>query len=351
MKIKSYLREYEVELEKQIDFTEVFKQYESGLVVADSKVYELYRDNVFKGVDEARLFIVEAREENKTAETALELCMRMTDFPAKRNSVILAVGGGIIQDICTFAANILYRGTRLVLVPTTLLAQTDSCIGSKSSINFGGCKNLLGYFYPPEKIYASFDFLKTLGDADYRSGLGEIFKINVMAGAERAAKLSENLESLLSRDYEALLPFVEHALSFKKALIEADEFDEGQRRILNYGHTFGHAIEAASGYAVPHGLGVVMGALIANEISYQRGFITKEYKEILSKTGKALIPASLAGYHPEPRALAEAVKKDKKRQGNGIAGVLLSSTEELRVFQDITEEELYAAVECAGGGY
>lgn len=163
MKIESKLKEYEVVLEKEPDFLKEWIRDEMVQFVIDNNVYKLYQSH-FQGINKDRIMLVEATEENKVIETALEICERMTDIPAKRNAVLISVGGGIIQDITGFAANILYRGVKWVFVPTTLLAQCDSCIGGKTSLNYQKYKNLLGTFYPPDIIYICPEFVNTLRD-------------------------------------------------------------------------------------------------------------------------------------------------------------------------------------------
>lgn len=197
----------------------------------------------------------------------------MTEIPAKRNAHLISIGGGIIQDITGFVANVLYRGIFWTFIPTTLLASCDSCIGGKTSLNYKKYKNLLGTFYPPDEIFICPKFFKTLTDKDFKSGLGEVVKFNIMAGPNGLANIENNIEKLLLRDEDCLNEFVRSSLSFKKDFIEIDEFDRGERIKLNFAHTFGHAIETVTGYEIPHGTAVAIGMIMADYIAVKRGLL------------------------------------------------------------------------------
>jgi len=344
MKIQSYLHHYEIDFLTPKELSTRICKRENVLSVVDKKVYNLYCSSILSDLLEDDVYLVEATEENKSIDTALEICRILTKFPAKRNAKIIAIGGGIIQDICGFAANIMYRGIGLILVPTTLLAQADSCIGSKSSLNFKSFKNLLGTFYPPESVWICFNFLQTLEDLDYKSGLGEIIKFNVMAGPYLLKKMEDNLDGLLNREYDKLEEFVVNSLVYKKAYIEKDEFDRKERRLLNYAHTFGHAIETSSNYSIPHGIAVMLGMMIANRVSFKRGVLDETYTkriENICQTVLKDIYLPLGG----SSTIIDAVKNDKKRSGTGLAAVLLQSDLSLSVVQDLTEDEVKHAYE------
>jgi 3-dehydroquinate synthase len=226
-------------------------------------------------VKDDRLCILEAFEPNKNIDTVLMLCEKMTQLSSKRNTVLISIGGGIVQDITGFVANVLYRGIKWIYIPTTLLAMCDSCIGGKSSLNFKEYKNLLGSFYPPDKIIVCLDFLKTLSIVDYYSGLGEVVKFNILAGIQGLTRIESKIDDLLNRGSKELSEFIHTSLQFKKEFIEKDEFDKGERIFLNFAHTFGHAFETTSSYQIPHGTAVVLGMITANYISLQRKMLDK----------------------------------------------------------------------------
>lgn len=221
-------------MEKDLSFLYSLTELPDTQFVIDETVYRLYQQ-YFSAIPDERLFLVKAVEENKVIRTVLSICEKMTTLHAKRNAHLISVGGGIIQDLTGFAANILYRGIRWTFLPTTLLSACDSCIGGKTSLNYKKYKNLLG----------------TLTERDFESGLGEVIKFNIMAGESGIGELEQKLPLLLDRDEDTVKQFVEKSLRFKKGFIETDEFDVGERRKLNFAHTFGHAIETVTGYQIP----------------------------------------------------------------------------------------------------
>jgi len=218
----------------------------------------------FKGrlpVGEDRAILIQSDETEKSLERMAPLIERMKAMGVNRKTHVVAVGGGIIQDIATFVASIYMRGLRWTYVPTTLLAMVDSCIGGKSSINVGKLKNLVGGFHPPEKVIVDTRFVDTLDNQQIIDGLCEAAKICYARGVFsdfHAAVANKTTTADLARD------IVLRSLSSKRWFVEEDEFDQGVRLLLNFGHTFGHAIEAASDFRVSHGVAVGIGILVAH---------------------------------------------------------------------------------------
>ena len=236
------------------------------LVIIDEVVSRFYPSLGGKGVVK-----IMVSENEKNLETVKRLFQIFQDNNVQRGSAVAFVGGGVLQDLATLACSLYMRGLNWTFYPTTLQAMLDSCVGGKSSINFGSRKNAIGNFFPPRQIFISTDMLSTLSDEQIVSGLLEGIKIAI------ASKSETNFLELIS-DSNSLdvrqLPFVEivdFTLRLKKIFVEDDEFDLGVRRLLNFGHTFGHAIESASGYRVPHGLSVGVGMLSAYELSRKLG--------------------------------------------------------------------------------
>ncbi len=343
MIIKSNIKTYEIIFSEAFSFIEELKELENKFIVIDKNVYEKY-SSLFLCFDQKDMMIIEAIEDNKSIDTALQICERMTALPSKRNSTLISFGGGIIQDVTGFAANILYRGTKWVFVPTTLLAQSDSCIGSKTSLNYLKFKNLLGTFYPPDRIFIDNGFLDTLSETDYLSGLGEVVKFNVMSGRKNFNKIVSDIDFLTNRDYCLLKTYVINSLNYKKTFIEDDEFDLDVRNLLNFAHTFGHAIESVSHYAVPHGQAVSVGMMISNIVSNNRGLLSTDIKEQVERLcGKVINVALLPEYFSlEP--FIGAMKNDKKRVGMKLAGILMDSDFCLHKMQDIEEDEIREAL-------
>jgi len=310
--------------------------------VVDRKVYGLY-PVLFSSIEQNRLFLLDAVESEKTIDTALEICERMTSLRAKRNARLISFGGGITQDITGFAANILYRGIHWTFVPTTLLAACDSCIGGKTSLNYKGYKNLLGTFYPPEEIFICSQFFQTLSEGDFLSGLGEVAKFNFLKGEAGTSDLENSLEALLRRDPPTVNRFVESSLVYKKAYIEEDEFDQGVRVFLNFAHTFGHAIETASAYVIPHGTAVAMGMITANRVSVSRGMLSESSALRMEKTLSKIIPTTAFHANLVPDRLLAAIKNDKKQIDSSITAILMDEQYKLSVVHDVQPQEVRTA--------
>ncbi|MDB5810202.1 MAG: 3-dehydroquinate synthase [Betaproteobacteria bacterium] len=242
----------------------------------DANVVRLYAARLGDIVGHCNAIIIEATEENKSIEKAIPVLERLVQNKIRRDHTLVAIGGGIVQDLTCFAASTLLRGLPWRFVPTTLLAQADSCIGSKSSINLGATKNILGTFNPPERIYIDAGFLDTLEEKDIHSGIGEIIKVHAIAGVAAFDRLAADFDRLFT-ERAVLLAYIRAALVIKQAYIEKDEFDRGIRNIFNYGHSFGHAIESATHYAIPHGIAVTIGMDMANFIASMRGILPREH--------------------------------------------------------------------------
>ncbi|TRX19700.1 3-dehydroquinate synthase [Trinickia caryophylli] len=221
---------------------------------------------------------IDATEENKALERMAPVIEQLKRFGATRETEIVAVGGGIVQDIATFVASVYMRGLRWHYCPTTLLGMVDSCIGGKSSINVGTYKNLVGNFHPPARILIDLGFTDSLDAAQLTSGLMESVKICYARGADEFdAYLALQPGVPLARD--KAFSIVERSLKAKKWFIETDEFDRAERLLLNFGHTFGHALESATHFEVPHGIAVGVGMLTAHQFALET--------QRLSEHGKA----------------------------------------------------------------
>jgi len=278
--------------------------------LVDSNVARLYKSELKEALEHPNTIIIEATEQSKSIEKTIPVIERLVQNKIRRDHVLIAIGGGIIQDITCFIASTLLRGVPWRFIPTTLLAQADSCIGSKSSINLGDTKNILGTFSPPEKIFIHSSFLATLDDKEIQSGVGEIIKVHAIEGAEAFDRLATDFDALLT-EHSVLLKYIQSALLIKQGYIEKDEFDRGIRNIFNYGHSFGHAIESATNYGIPHGIAVSIGMDMANYISRERGMLSNEHykrmQPILIKNYKNYSNTSIA-----VDSMLSALKKDKK---------------------------------------
>lgn len=343
MKIKSYRREYTVTFSENTDFIEPLILGDNTYVIADENIIKLYPE-IHKTVLKQHHTIIQATEENKTLETAEHIIDELIGMDSRKKTNLVALGGGIIQDLTCFIASTIYRGINWTLVPTTLLAQTDSCIGSKSSINYKQYKNIIGTFYPPTEIIICPLFLKSLTNRDYYSGLGEIAKIQLMISPENFFNFSKDLEKILKHDYLKTIEYMESTLSFKKNLIELDEFDTGIRNTLNFGHTFGHAIETTTNYYVPHGQAVSIGILIANKISVMNNLISSEYEQTVRVTLYRIISEEYKnGSIFNIDKIIRSMKMDKKY--TGTHNCILLTEDGAKMFNNIPEKDIIQAME------
>ena len=247
-------------VEKTADVIGRINTDEHSIVVAD----EYFKDQV----DSPNTIFIEAVEERKTLETVGEICEELAARRVPRDGNLIALGGGIIQDVSTLVASLYMRGISWSYVPTTLLGMVDSAVGGKSSINVGASKNLVGNIYPPAKILIDIGLCRSLARVDVLCGLSEALKILFCGGSSRLTDFLDQQSDGQSIDLEEL---VWHSLETKVEFLRIDEFDRAERRLLNFGHTFGHALEAGSKYKIPHGIAVAYGMWMAFRWVSMRG--------------------------------------------------------------------------------
>ena len=334
LSIKSASSVYSVEELQSLDI-DFFANYD--LVVIDDNVLKLHDLNL--EVPYLRVFASETAKEYSSVTQIFE---SMLSHQINRKSRILAVGGGVVQDIVTFAASLFFRGISWDFLPTTLLAMGDSCIGGKSSINFKSTKNVIGNFYPPENIFLHVDFLTTLNESNLKSGIGELYHYAFLSTKEDFkwynGILGEGYDMLKLSQLRGLIL---KTLRIKKEIIEEDEFDKGRRLFNNWGHTIGHAIEAVSNFQVPHGQAVLAGILF--ELKLLELVNEKSYHELI-KVVEGL--NSEYGFNPLPDLIStelfEVIKKDKKNLPGKIAIVNLHEIEriELRFIDELEYSNL-----------
>lgn len=344
MIIKAHSKDYEVKIEQDFAFVHELKNVENGYFIIDKNIYDIYPE-LFSDISGDKCYILEALETNKTIDSALEICEIMTGLAAKRNIHLVSFGGGIIQDVTGFVANVLYRGIYWSFVPTTLLAACDSCIGGKTSLNYKQYKNLLGTFYPPDNIYICSKFFKSLSQKDFESGLGEVVKFNIMFGEKGLTKIENKIDDLLQREPAVLDEFVNNSLLFKKVFIEEDEYDRGIRIHLNFAHTFGHAYEVLSNYAIPHGTAVAIGMITANRISLSRKWLTEDIVLRSESVLKKIIHISLENLVPDIDNMIKYIRKDKKQTNTDITAVLMEGNMSLKIVKDVSVAEIKLAME------
>lgn len=289
-------------------------------VLVDANIARLYAEPLRDILANPRTLQIEATEENKSIERIVDVIRLLVGNRIRRHHTLVAIGGGIVQDITCFIASTLLRGLDWRFVPTTLLAQADSCIGSKSSVNLGSTKNILGTFHPPREVHLCTRFIDTLKEKDVRSGIGEIIKVHAIDSANSYDRLAADF-GRVTTDRELLRTYIHGALRIKQRFIEADEFDRGIRNVFNYGHSFGHAIESATNFAVPHGVAVTMGMEMANRVSTLRGTLSEaNYRRM-----RPMLIENCGPFARTPVAadsLLAALAKDKKNTTDRLVVIL-----------------------------
>ena len=338
--VKSALRDYQVNITESTDFLRDLEAISDRLYVIDSNVWELYRESVFRGMDPTNVMVLAIHENRKNLGTVMEVYDELLSRSARRNMTLISIGGGIVQDITGFAASTMYRGLKWIYVPTTLLAQADSCIGSKTSLNYKNYKNLVGTFFPPNAIFLHPSFVTTQRDEDFYSGLGEVIKLHLIGGAECMKSLLGQIDRVRKRESRAMLDAIVGSLSVKLGYLD-DEFDTGRRNMLNFGHCFGHALEAASDFAIPHGQAVMTGMVFANIVARNRGFMSGPFfdrlnREILLNN---IVSRPTSG-HLDIEPIHAAMKMDKKRVGEGLTLIMQGDSYKMTKVTDLVRPEL-----------
>ena len=331
MEVQSHKGIYTVEFDDESIKRIAEWDFDKTHFILDRKVAQLYPELLQPVLEAPSVLLLDALETNKSLEKLPEYVDFLVNNKIRRNHMLVAIGGGIMQDITSFLAATILRGVEWIFYPTTLLSQADSCIGSKSSINCRGSKNILGTFTPPQKIYLSTRFLSTLALRELKSGVGEMLKVHAIAGPHDFQSIATDYDDLFS-DSEMMMKRIRRSLEIKKDYIEKDEFDKGPRLIFNYGHSFGHAIESATNFEIPHGIAVSIGCDMANYCAFRLGISTEAIWKSMSPTFKA----NYQGYENVKipfETFLSALGKDKKNVGSDSFSLILPD-QEANIFKD-----------------
>lgn len=297
-------------------------------ILTDSNVARLYGDAVKRALADAGfapvLIEVPAGEASKSLETLGFVYDRMTEAELDRQSVVFALGGGVPGDLGGFAAATYLRGIAVVHVPTTVVAQVDSALGGKTGINHRQAKNLIGAFHQPAMIVADVDTLATLAEREFREGMAEVIKYGAIMDADMIGALESGLDSIMRRETQKLAEVVERSLQHKAAVVQADEREGSTRKILNFGHTVGHALEASTAYGrYFHGEAVAIGMEAACRLSRRfAGLSDTDSQRLINLIARAGLPTQM-----EPdwdnEDFMRALRLDKKRADKGVEFVLI----------------------------
>lgn len=319
------------------------------LVVGDSTTIPLFGRALAEALG-APHWAVAAGESSKSWEALEEGCRQCLEAGLDRGSTLVAIGGGVVGDLAGVIAGLYMRGIRLVHVPTTLLAMVDSSIGGKAAIDLPEGKNLVGVFKPPEAVYIDPELLTNLPDREYRTGLAEVLKCSMIADEQLYDSLLANRQKMLQKDIDLLTDVVTTCCAIKAGVVSRDEKEQGERAILNYGHTFGHALEAASGYQrLTHGEAVAVGMAVAAEVGVGMGVTPAD---VGVRQDQLLSAYELPQSAPGAATVADTlglIAHDKKSRGGTTPWVLLDRLGHATIGHRVDPEVLERAASRALG--
>jgi 3-dehydroquinate synthase len=297
------------------------------VIVTDNNVNQLYGQSMLSAMTQAGLpaaiMEIPAGESSKNMATVMDVAGRLLALGADRGTLLLALGGGVVGDLTGFIASIYMRGVPYIQIPTTLVGQVDSAIGGKTAVDLPQGKNLLGTFYQPCAVFADLNFLDTLPDGEFNNGLAEIIKYGIIEDEKLFKLLEEDMDAVKGRDSVHLLKIIETCCRIKKSIVEIDEREQGLRRILNFGHTLGHALEAVSDYTLSHGEGVALGMIAAARLSAELHYLPDdELARVERVIAQAGLPTRIKTTFTT-EAVIDRLKTDKKKKDDVIHFVLI----------------------------
>ena len=324
-------------------------------VVTDSTVAELYSETVIRQLEpvckEVHLFVFEAGEKNKNLDTVRKLYEFLIQNHYDRNDMLVALGGGVVGDLCGFTAATYLRGIRFIQVPTTLLSQVDSSIGGKTGVDFDAYKNMVGAFHMPQLVYTAAASLLTLTEEQFACGMGEVIKHGLIMDAGYYEWLQEHREEILARDLSICEQMILISCRIKRDVVEQDPTEQGIRGLLNFGHTLGHAIEKLMDFKLLHGQCVALGSIAAAYLSAGRGEITMdEAVQIRNVFEEFGLPVSIKDFGLAKEAVIAATKNDKKMDSGKIKFILLHRIGEAFIDRTVTDEQMEQSLDLLMGG-
>lgn len=316
-------------------------------IITDSKVNGLYSDDVCSALKDKckqiEVFSFPNGEKSKNLDTIKDIYDFLIQNKFERKDMLLALGGGVVGDITGFVAATYLRGIDFVQIPTTLLAQVDSSVGGKTGVDFNQYKNMVGAFYMPKLVYMNLAVLRSLDDRQYYSGMAEVMKYGLIQNASFYEWIIDNMYEIHERDLETLEEMVMKSCTFKKLVVEKDPTEKGERAILNFGHTIGHAIEKYKNFELMHGECVALGSVAAAYISWKRELLSMdEYYEIRDMFVPFNLPISIDNIDPEE--ILALTASDKKMEGNRIKFILLKKVGKAMIDSTVTKEEILEGI-------
>lgn len=323
-------------------------------IVSETRVAGLYMDtlmSIFQGLaKEVIPFVFPEGEEHKNLFTVQDLYERLIQAHFDRKDMLVALGGGVVGDLTGYTAATYLRGIDFIQIPTSLLAQVDSSIGGKTGVDFNAYKNMVGAFYQPRLVYMNFSLLKSLNSRQFVSGMGEIIKHGLIKDIDYYAWIKANHAQIMARDVQILSDLVYRSCEIKRAVVEQDPKEKGERALLNFGHTIGHAVEKLENFSLLHGECVALGTAAASYISWKRGNISQDtYEDILHTLTLFELPVKLPEAHPLKAAdILAATKLDKKMESGAVKFILLSPAGHGIIDKTVTDDQILAGAKAIG---
>ena len=320
--------------------------YKRAALISNETVFPLFGERALASLARCGLkavpIIIPDGEQYKSWQTLDRIFDALLSHAFDRKSTLIALGGGVIGDLVGFAAATYQRGVPYIQIPTTLLAQVDSSVGGKTAVNHARGKNMIGAFYQPKMVLADTDTLKTLPDRELRAGLAEVIKYGLIRDSEFFAWLETHFDQIMARDEEAMAQVILRSCENKAAVVAADEREQGERALLNLGHTFGHAIETALGYGVwLHGEAVAVGMVMAAHFSQQRGhYASADLKRTVALIERSGLPIRPPGIAAE--RMLELMQVDKKNEGGNVHLILLRAIGNAYLDSGVSQSDLLA---------
>ncbi|MEL7022457.1 MAG: 3-dehydroquinate synthase [Pseudomonadota bacterium] len=314
------------------------------LVVSNTTVAPLYLDRLLNAFGDRRVVshLLPDGEQHKTLDEVAGIVTTALEAGFSRDATFIALGGGVVGDMTGFAAAVFMRGVRCVQIPTTLLAQVDSSVGGKTGVNHRLGKNLIGAFHQPSCVLIDTDTLDSLPPREFAAGMAEVIKHGAIADLAYFEMLERQQEALVSRESDALGQAIAQSCRIKAAVVAEDERERGRRAILNFGHTFGHAIEACTGYTRwLHGEAVALGMLMAAEMSDLEPVSQARLRDLIVAMGLPTEPGSLA-----TASMLKAMGHDKKVQAGSLTLILLSGLGEAYISRDFDDARLKSVLDA-----
>lgn len=342
LEINSYKHKYHVHfVSSSLD---LIKEYiKLGYIFIIDENLKHFNVELFEILPKDKLIRIKANENSKSFKNAEVILNQLLALNANRDNPVIVLGGGTVQDAASFPLSIYKRGVKWIYFPTTFPAQCDSCIGSKTSINLNDKKNLLGTFFPPARVNIDINFLYSLPSIELRAGLGEILHYFCFSGEKRLAIL-ENLNFNELNKTNTLRKLIIESLATKKELIEIDEFDEKERNVFNFGHTFAHALESISDYSIPHGIAVAYGIDIANYISEKRGWLTNKDRLRVQALIKRIVKGVKLDFFDIDKYM-NAFKNDKKSTNKGVRFIYMNKIGSLNIHEEVLNNDFKKLIE------